>query len=459
MKKYIALFIMITLFSQPSSVYGASVVRTDKDIYNQGEPIRVYFTNAPGNDSDWMCIVPVGYPDTDAGDYKYMPGGLSQGFLLFDPRSPGVYEVRAYYNYRRNGYVVSDRYAFSVASDPSQKEPLAQYVEPIEPSYSLEANLPPPIPFSVSPNVIVLPGTDVYAIPYLEAEIYFQGGWWWRPWGGYWYRSQYYDHGWAYYHDSPAWYGTIPHDWRNNYINHIWNGRPWNPPYIKYGNLNNHWRGGYWRSNPGLGRSTPSRPLGGATQYGGGRSGGGTGTPTLQRGGNPSGGTGGAALYGGSRSGGSGRGTGSPTMQKGGNPGDTPGRITPNNGSGRGSRDGGGTGSSNLYRVSNPGSGRGTGSPTMQKGGNPVDSPGRITPNNGSGRGSRDGGGTGSSNLYSVGNPGPGTGTPTLQKGGNPGGSPVGRNLQGGVVRSGQTHSSGQMNRSYGGDSNRGGRR
>ena len=43
-----------------------------------------------------------------------MPKGLGQGFLIFDPPSPGKYEARAYYNYSRNGYVVSGRYAFSV---------------------------------------------------------------------------------------------------------------------------------------------------------------------------------------------------------------------------------------------------------------------------------------------------------------------------------------------------------
>ena len=267
----IVLLIIATFFCQPSSVEGASVVRTDKEIYHQGEAIRVHFTNAPGNDSDWMCIVPAGSPDTDAGDYKYMPRGFGQGFLLFDPRSPGEYEVRAYYNYRRNGYVVSGRYAFSVVSDPVKEEASAQRMEPIEPNDSLEADLPPPIPFAVPPNVVVLPGTDVYVVPDVEVDIFFQGGWWWRQWRGNWYRSYYYDHGWAYYRDYPSWHRRIPHDWRYNYSNHIWRGRPWNPPQINHGNLNNHWRGGHWRSNYGLGR--PGGGQGGRTLQGGTRGG------------------------------------------------------------------------------------------------------------------------------------------------------------------------------------------
>jgi hypothetical protein len=257
----IVLLIIVTSFCRPSSVEGASVVRTGKDTYNQGEPIRVNFTNAPGNDSDWICIVPAGSPDTDAGDYKYMPRGLGQGSLMFDPRSPGKYEVRTYYNYRRNGYVVSGRYAFSVGSHPVKEEPVAQRMEPIEPNNSVEANLPPPIPFIAPPNVVVLPGTDVYVVPDVEVDVFFQGGWWWRQWRGNWYRSKYHDHGWAHYRDYPSWHRKIPTDWRHSYSTHIWSGRPWNPPHINQGNLNNHWRGGYWRNDHGLGRPGSGRDV------------------------------------------------------------------------------------------------------------------------------------------------------------------------------------------------------
>ncbi len=117
----IVLLIMVTFFCQPGPVGGASIVNTDKDIYNPGETIKVNFSNAPGNDRDWICIVPVGSPDTEAGDYKYMPTGLGQGVLTFESPSPGKYEVRVYYNYSRNGYVVSGRYAFSVVSNPEGK--------------------------------------------------------------------------------------------------------------------------------------------------------------------------------------------------------------------------------------------------------------------------------------------------------------------------------------------------
>ncbi len=118
----IVLLVMVTFIFQPSPVVGAPVVNTDKDIYHSGERIKVNFTNALGDGSDWICIVPVGSPDTEAGDYQYMPKGRSQGVLTFDSPSPGKYEVRAYYNYRRHGYVVSARYGFSVVDRLSSVE-------------------------------------------------------------------------------------------------------------------------------------------------------------------------------------------------------------------------------------------------------------------------------------------------------------------------------------------------
>jgi TolB-like protein len=126
------LLIIVTLFFQPSPVGGAPIVNTDKDIYNSGEMIKVNFSSSPGNAGDWICIVPAGSPDTEGGDYKYMPRGLSQGVLTFDARSPGKYEVRAYYNYSRNGYVVSARYGFSVGvSVPAVESKIASPAKPL----------------------------------------------------------------------------------------------------------------------------------------------------------------------------------------------------------------------------------------------------------------------------------------------------------------------------------------
>lgn len=128
--------------------------------------------------------------------------------------------------------------------------------------------LPPPIPFIGPPNVVVLPGTGVYAVPDVKEELFFREGWWWRPHGGHWYRSKYYDHGWAYYRGNPSWHKKVPRDWRDRYRDHRWGGHSWNPPYVTHGNLNRHWRGGHWRTDHGW-----EGHRGGKGRHGGGKGG------------------------------------------------------------------------------------------------------------------------------------------------------------------------------------------
>lgn len=144
----ISIVMCIVLVSFCPSAIAAPAVGTDKTAYNYGEQVKVNFSGAPGLDSDWICIAPAGSPDTEGGDYKYMPKGQTEGILAFDsPPAPGQYEVRAFYNYAVKGYVVAARYAFSVGST-AEYEKLAverqQRLErPINPQNPLEANLSP----------------------------------------------------------------------------------------------------------------------------------------------------------------------------------------------------------------------------------------------------------------------------------------------------------------------------
>jgi len=144
----VLLFVIGTIFCRPGIVESALIVHTDKEMYSQAEAIRVIFHQAPGYDRDWLCIVPAGSADTDAGDYQYLPGGANQGILIFAPRPAGSYEARAYYNYRQNGYVVSRRYAFSIVSDSAQENTLSQSEEPAEPDSAIASDIPPSIPFA-----------------------------------------------------------------------------------------------------------------------------------------------------------------------------------------------------------------------------------------------------------------------------------------------------------------------
>ncbi|MHB8137920.1 MAG: hypothetical protein ACYDGO_05965 [Smithellaceae bacterium] len=124
------ILIMLAFCCQTAlAINGEPGIETDRRIY-QGEDIRVHFYNAPGYASDWICIVPEGAPDTEGGDYKYMPAGVRQGVLNFRSPRPGRYEARAYYNYRTGGYLVSARYRFKVEDPGHHPLPDPGYDEP-----------------------------------------------------------------------------------------------------------------------------------------------------------------------------------------------------------------------------------------------------------------------------------------------------------------------------------------
>ncbi len=100
----------------------------------------------------------------------------------------------------------------------------------------------PPIVFPAPPALIVLPETYIYVVPDVDVDIFFYGGWWWRPWEGRWYRSRYYDSGWVYYRSVPSFYAGIPPGWRNDYREHRWRGHPWNYQRIPHQQVQRNWR-------------------------------------------------------------------------------------------------------------------------------------------------------------------------------------------------------------------------
>jgi len=102
--------------------------------------------------------------------------------------------------------------------------------------------------FSGPPAVIVLPDTpDVYVVPYIEVDLFFWGGWWWRPWEGRWYRSHYYDRGWVYYGGVPNFYFYVDPGWRDCFRSRNWHGHPWNHHYIPHHELQRNWK--TWQAN------------------------------------------------------------------------------------------------------------------------------------------------------------------------------------------------------------------
>jgi hypothetical protein len=112
-------------------------------------------------------------------------------------------------------------------------------------SINIGIPLPPAIRISGPPRLVVLPETYVYVAPDVEEEIFFYDGWWWRPYGGGWYRSRDYSSGWRHYRNVPSFYHQVPRDWRNNYSEHHWQGHQWNVEPIAHDQVQTNWK--HWK--------------------------------------------------------------------------------------------------------------------------------------------------------------------------------------------------------------------
>jgi hypothetical protein len=101
--------------------------------------------------------------------------------------------------------------------------------------------LPPVFVFSAPPGVVVIPGTYVYYSPDVNFDLYFYGGYWYRPYRRYWYRSASYDGPWVYIRSAPYALLNLPPDYRV-----ITRGYR----HIPYRDLHRNWRawqrGRYW---------------------------------------------------------------------------------------------------------------------------------------------------------------------------------------------------------------------
>ncbi len=133
---------------------------------------------------------------------------------------------------------------------------------------SIGIALPPPVVFAGPPEVIVLPDTDdVYVVPEIDVDLFFWNGWWWRLWEGRWYRSHYYNRGWAYYNYVPTFYFEVDPGWRGYYREHDWYGHRWNYERIPTARLQQNWQSWhnkrYWQKQQTWGvQSYRPRPKG-----------------------------------------------------------------------------------------------------------------------------------------------------------------------------------------------------
>ncbi len=74
--------------------------------------------------------------------------------------------------------------------------------------------LPPPFVFAAPPELEVIPGTYVYYCPDVGFAIFFYGGYWYRPYEAYWYRSVNYSGPWVHVASLPSVLLTLPSDYR-----------------------------------------------------------------------------------------------------------------------------------------------------------------------------------------------------------------------------------------------------
>ena len=56
---------------------------------------------------------------------------------------------------------------------------------------------PPPIVVAAPPEVVAIPGSQVYFVPQSGIDVFFFGGYWWSPRGDRWYRAGAYNGPWS----------------------------------------------------------------------------------------------------------------------------------------------------------------------------------------------------------------------------------------------------------------------
>jgi hypothetical protein len=81
----------------------------------------------------------------------------------------------------------------------------------------IHIGLPPAFAFHAPPSMVVIPGTYVYLVPDIEANILFYNGYWYRPYEGRWYSARSYNGPWAYLgpRSIPRALVKLPQEYRN----------------------------------------------------------------------------------------------------------------------------------------------------------------------------------------------------------------------------------------------------
>ncbi len=78
---------------------------------------------------------------------------------------------------------------------------------------------PPPIVVAAPPEVVAVPGSQVYFVPQPGIDVFFFGGYWWSPRGDRWYRANAYNGPWGVINrrNVPGPVIGVPRDYRQRY--------------------------------------------------------------------------------------------------------------------------------------------------------------------------------------------------------------------------------------------------
>ncbi|MBJ6724994.1 hypothetical protein JFN93_09765 [Geomonas sp. Red875] len=127
-------------------------------------------------------------------------------------------------------------------------------VAPAAAEVNLNINLgPPPIAVAAPPEVVLVPGSQVYFVPGVSFDVFYYGGYWWSPRGDRWYRSPAYNGPWRgvsrRYVPAPIF--RVPRDYQRVYYRerHIPYGQ-WKKERSEH-REGRPGRGGEWRGGPG----------------------------------------------------------------------------------------------------------------------------------------------------------------------------------------------------------------
>jgi len=77
---------------------------------------------------------------------------------------------------------------------------------------------PEVVVYGDDPELIIITGTYVYWLDASSNDVFFYGGFWWRPWRNSWYRAEMYAGPWVTIEAGhvPHSVRNLPHDWKNH---------------------------------------------------------------------------------------------------------------------------------------------------------------------------------------------------------------------------------------------------